>query len=166
MFNCKSNCVLVLGGSHQLLSWVSNTLCFYLFIFYCILIWVMWCVAETQTCFSKWIPSRYVVFGNAILILNQVWVIYRSWNMAIKELQLPVIFVLTDDPGTAHTRTCKQPDKQINTLTHTKSAWFVGDFLTNRPPKGKEAGINQLVSGLQTPTAPYHHTQADTLTDW
>jgi len=40
-----------------------------------------------------------------------------------------------------------------------------GFFSQIGPPKGKEAGINQPVSGLQTPTAPYHHTQADTLTD-
>ena len=38
--------------------------------------------------------------------------------MAIKELQLPVIFVLTDDPGTAHTRTC-QTARQTDTHTHT-----------------------------------------------
>lgn len=55
---------------------------------------------------------------------------------------------------------------QADTHTHAHSQHdLAGDFLTNRPPKGKEAGINQLVSGLQTPTAPYHHTQADTLTD-
>lgn len=32
-------------------------------------------------------------------------------------------------------------------------------------PKGREAGINQPVSGLQTPAAPYRRAQADVLTD-
>lgn len=31
--------------------------------------------------------------------------------------------------------------------------------------EGREAGINQLVSGLQTPAAPYRRVQADVLTD-
>lgn len=41
--------------------------------------------------------------------------------MAVRDLQLPIIFVLTDDPGTAHTRTCKQPDKQKHTHAHKVS---------------------------------------------
>lgn len=42
--------------------------------------------------------------------------------MAIKELQLPVIFVLTDDPGTAHTHAHANSQTNRNTLMHTKSA--------------------------------------------
>lgn len=41
--------------------------------------------------------------------------------MAITELQLPVIFVLTDEAGTEHTGTYKQADKQIHIYAHKVS---------------------------------------------
>lgn len=58
----------------------------------------------------------------------------------------------TNTHARQHTRTQSQQD-------------LLGIFSKTGPPKGKEAGTNQLVSGLQTPAAPYRHAQADTLSD-
>lgn len=61
--------------------------------------------------------------------------------------------------------TCKQPGEH-RTRSRTQSQHeSLGIFSQIGPLKGKGASINQLVSRLQTPTAPYRHTQADTLTD-
>jgi len=56
--------------------------------------------------------------------------------MAKKELQLPVIFVLTDDPGT-HTHANANSETNTHTHTHTLTQSqhdSLGIFLTNRAP--------------------------------
>lgn len=138
MFNSKSNSPFM-GGSHQLLSRVSNTLGF-------LLIYLLLHIDFTRVCGRKRLrhvsgsERLFIVlsFEGQFQIFNRVWVMCGSWNMAIKELQLPVIFVLTADPGAAaraHMQTARQTGK---THSRTQSQHdSLGIFSQIGPLKGK-----------------------------
>lgn len=146
---------------------------FYLFIPYCILIPPERCEGKRlrRVSSSKHLPTAAVFFFFVFFTPQTLKPAFDGWrrsqNAAVRRSDSSPSSLFWQDA--AHTRAKTDPTDVKKKKTHSCAPSQrdpPGIFSQIGAPKGREAGINQPVSGLQTPAAPYHHTQADVLTDW